>query len=434
METEYTRAIVAENQAAMHEATTNNNVVAAGDIAVADSAFTAIDGTTTNIASIQPENIARDSALHNHIMVGMSAVQNRRPESEMQEDERALWVELDRLMVAIKSIVQRRVHNHAQLRLASLPPPAYSDDSYTSPNSPDLVALGGVKQKDKKSAVQHHHHKHTASSSSIPDEEVGLLLSAIERVLIHAPRLNAQDFLMTEVQSKKLSGAVLANLVERLMKRSEGFENQRVDSTNSKFSTLNQLVSQITTAHKRSLVNQRAVLMPGHVEKIEMGKISKVVERQQKSRFPNQVNNTSLMGRYGLDSITYGPYSLSLSLPSSLFVLFQKDWISPEARLIENLEKLNHELDNLASTLHTSNNSSAMNQQRFRMTEEKEKAMYISGVMGKMEKMGKQRLGNQDSMTPAQIKQEKFDELNKIMDRMTTASPLQDQRFTPKRS
>jgi hypothetical protein len=213
------------------------------------------------------EQEMREAEINHSIIEHVQHLQTQRPDAHIQvtEEEQQLWGELDRLMLVIKTICEKREELRIKEMDAMELPPSYEQ------------------------STQKRRSTHGTFESS---PELAALISAIDRVFKNAPRLDAQAFTMTDQKEKKITGAALAVLVEKLLKRDEKYEVQRVDATQiqSKYSTLNKLVANITTAHKRSLVNQRAILSPMNVEKMEMGKLGKVIDRQEKARFVNQVS------------------------------------------------------------------------------------------------------------------------------------------------
>ncbi|KAJ3277928.1 hypothetical protein HK104_002836 [Borealophlyctis nickersoniae] len=222
-----------------------------------------------------------------------------------------------------------------------------------------------------------------SSTSAISVEELGRIVDAIDRVMTAAPPFDDQSVALSSRQQRLMSAAQLSALIQRLNRGKEKFQDQRADPSTSKFNTLHQLVDQITAAGQRSLSNQRVEITPGQRKRMEIGRMGSVLDRQEKFRFHDQ------------------------------------DWISKEQRLLSDLTKLHDELMKAATT-------SRMLEQRYHLTPQKQKNMYMNSLGARVGRLEEWRMDNQDAYTANQKRDMRFEEIEKVLDRMTP--PLQEQR------
>ncbi|KAI9193174.1 uncharacterized protein BJ171DRAFT_480403 [Polychytrium aggregatum] len=275
----------------------------------------------------------------------------------------SLWEEIDVLML--------HVQNVGHIRSSSAEPPTYEEALRAS-------QVQGPSQ-DQASVLET---KATKSSRTRPDE-LDRILNVIDRLVAVAPRLVNQTVYLTPEKERIMSAAALAALIEKLVKNRVHYDDQRgVFSPTGKGTTaLNILIDQITKSGQRRMSSQRAETTPAFQQKLELGRLSGVVERQSRSRFTNQ------------------------------------DWISPETKLLEDLARLNGDL---------AKSTKQMEDQRYVVSSKKQMEMFVTSVFGKLDRMSERRMQNQDAVSPTDLKSQRFDELDRIMDRMSPS--LSNQR------
>ncbi|KNC98285.1 uncharacterized protein SPPG_06682 [Spizellomyces punctatus DAOM BR117] len=268
-------------------------------------------------------------------------------------EQRVLWAEIDRLMDLIETIcaTPKDVPSH---------PPTYEE------------ALG----IQKKGGL-------STGKPRLSNDELGQVFAAIDRVLKMAPRLDDQSVLLNPRQEKIMSGAALLALIDRLNRGKENFQNQRaVPTGRNRYAALQKLVDQITVAGQRSMSNQRVMLSADQKNRMEIGRLGGLLDRQEKSRFKNQ------------------------------------DFMTKEQLFHNDLSKLQLDLQK--------SESPDLNQQRYEMSTAKQRDLFMNGLSARMDRLEDRRLANQDAMTQNQKKEQRFEELERIMD--SFPQPLTGQR------
>lgn len=194
------------------------------------------NGLYTILSETEPTiNILQETASQKttSVLSHLTNLKHIRPIGELPEAQQQLWTEMDRLMLMIQSICEKRITN-TNLETTS--------SSSSSSSSKDLPTYEQALE-DK---------------SIIPDPHMELhsLIDSIERVHRCAPRLRKQDVILSKQKKEILSGLAIGSLVEKLMRHDKHFIDQRVDVSNSKFTKLNELMHNIVQSHKRSLGDQ----------------------------------------------------------------------------------------------------------------------------------------------------------------------------------
>ncbi|KAI8813724.1 hypothetical protein BJ742DRAFT_767296 [Cladochytrium replicatum] len=341
------------------ESETSHIVVASGNPAV----------THSTDASILPEESAA-SLRYSGIFQSVADVQNWRPQIDLNvasEETRALWNEIDRLMLLVQAICQERRRSRLEIRQSPLP--TY-EEALSAGASSNVTSKSP--RKEFGDAIQ------DEKGRAIRDEiDLGDVVDAIERVMNLAPRMLDQSVALNDRQQRMMSNAQLTALVDRLSRGR--FHDQRA-SPSARWETLNVLVDNITIAGQRSLQNQRAGFSKDGQQRMDEARLGSLIARQEKSRYTNQ------------------------------------DWESKEERLIADLSTLQHDLEKCANR---------MNEQRFVMTPAKEKKLYMSNILKRVDKMNDRRLDSQSAEHP---QERRIQELERIMDRLPPS--LSDQRST----
>ncbi|GAA5802445.1 hypothetical protein EDC94DRAFT_698110 [Helicostylum pulchrum] len=206
--------------------------------------------------------------------------------------------------------------------------------------------------------------------------DLDVLLNAIDRLSNAAPRLNNQRVDLTPTQVKELAAATLGKTVERLSKGR--LEDQRAFlPLKSKHELLQDLIDQIQTSASRSFDNQRVCLSKIQQRKMDISSLNSVLDRLDKGRYTNQ------------------------------------EWISHEEILIRDLK---HTTDLLVK----SHNRPEYSRQRYSLSADKERNLFISGLFNKVESLKAYRLIDQDAELP---KTPIHEDLNQLLDRIYSSKP-----------
>ncbi|KAF0383477.1 hypothetical protein F8M41_011727 [Gigaspora margarita] len=288
---------------------------------------------------LQPISEDIYSTLHKEV----KNLQNQRASLNLHNnvtDERlATWNEIDRLMEIIAGLCRERSNND--------PPPKYSHDLTEGDNEtvidppkyPSVIRNLNITKDNEKTKL-----------------DLDNVISAIDRVYCVAPQLNNQRVELSPRQKKKLTAATLSSVIQKLS--SGRLEEQRADSSSIiKYQTLNRLVDQINKAAERSFVDQRVELSPRQIRQHEVAKLNGIIERLEKNRMTNQ------------------------------------DWHPPEQLLIQDLTRLTNELTKTSTNnIYTS--------QRYKLSPDQERDMFMNSIFKKVEKMQSYRMDDQDAELP----------------------------------
>ncbi|RHZ79050.1 hypothetical protein Glove_152g46 [Diversispora epigaea] len=317
-------------------------------------------------------NVSNDEDIYNTLHKEVTTLQDRSASLSLQknvEDERlATWNEIDRLMEIVASLCRDRSNMD--------PPPSYSNEFY---NFKDKEQVTGVDPP-----------KYSSLNIRVDNEktqrDLENVISAIDRVYDVAPQLNNQRVELNSRQKRELTAAALSTAIQKLSRGR--LEEQRAESsTVIKYQTLNHLVDQISKAAERSFVDQRVELSPRQARHIEVAKLNGVIERLEKNRLTNQ------------------------------------DWYPPEQLLIQDLTRLTNEL--AKNAIHP-----AYELQRYQLTPDKEKNMFMNTVLKRIEKLQSYRLNDQDADSPEERKERVLKEIEAIIDKQLHSPSMDNQRAT----
>ncbi|CAG8699273.1 4872_t:CDS:2 [Racocetra persica] len=206
----------------------------------------------------------------------------------------------------------------------------------------------------------------------------------VNRVYNVAPQLNNQRVELSQRQKKRLTAATLSNVIQKLSRGR--LEEQRADSSSIvKYQTLNRLVDQINKAAERSFVDQRVELSPRQIRQHEVAKLNGIIERLEKNRMTNQL-------------------------------------------LIRDLTRLTNELTRTsADTIYAS--------QRYKLSPDKERDMFMNSIIKKVEKMQSYRMEDQDAESPTERKERAWKEIENVLTKQQYSPSMNYQRatLTPKK-
>ncbi|KAI9031638.1 hypothetical protein CLU79DRAFT_729465 [Phycomyces nitens] len=186
-------------------------------------------------------------------------------EYEDSKEMTVLWSEIERLMHAVDRITKS---------IRSNPPPAYSDLPPTE--EPPCYPAGEVHgcPREKKRSL-----------GEKTQRELDNLLEAIDRLSSVAPRLNNQRVTLTERQANELAMATVSKAVERL---SRGRLDDQRAHLPQRHDLLKDLVQQINKSAARTLDNQRVHMGDALQKRIEVAKVTGVLNRMDRGRLTNQ--------------------------------------------------------------------------------------------------------------------------------------------------
>ncbi|KAJ3103931.1 hypothetical protein HDU97_009743 [Phlyctochytrium planicorne] len=219
--------------------------------------------------------------------------------------------------------------------------------------------------------------------SPLPDaNSLHDVLNAIDRIFLAAPRMVNQTAIITDRQQQRLATASLVALIERLLSGRESFENQRAEaSLPSRHALLNDLIDKIVAAGERSYVNQRAEATYHH-DLVDLVRLVRSIENQRK-RYDNQDSETR-------DMIL----KRDLALLAQDVIALEKPW---------------------------------MQDQRFVMSDTKQRDMFMKKLVGSICKGEDRRLSNQDAST---IQERKEADISELVMRLSVGR-MEDQRAAP---
>ncbi|KAI9340407.1 hypothetical protein DFJ73DRAFT_762618 [Zopfochytrium polystomum] len=271
----------------------------------------------------------------------------------------AAWVEVDRLTSLVLCLIeQRRAATAAAVSSSPTTPPASSTPSPTTPMTPSsgTALLQGSRVENAERAIASPPELSMSTMSMVrPITELGEVVTAIERVVRTAPRMFNQTVTLTAQQERNMNAAQLTKLVDRLVAGKEEYATQRATFGATPMASgeqkLSALVESLMVAGARKLENQRVGMSEGAMKRMEEAKLVRLVARGAESRMSNQ------------------------------------DWKSRETQLLEDLSVL---CRNLAAP-------SKMSDQRFVMTPEKEKELFLKNVFGRLDRLEVRRMSNQEA-------------------------------------
>ncbi|KAI8999455.1 hypothetical protein BC832DRAFT_211866 [Gaertneriomyces semiglobifer] len=157
-----------------------------------------------------------DDAVYSRVVEHMSAVQTHRQQvqlADLRPDQQTLWAEIDRLMVLVQAICSTRQQSASPSTAAE--PRLSAVKSTQPPSYQEVLDMGGKVA----------HSKEKGHRLSI--DELGQVVSAIDRVFRTAPRLDNQSVLLNARQEKVMSAAALTALIDRLNRGKEPYQTQR---------------------------------------------------------------------------------------------------------------------------------------------------------------------------------------------------------------
>ncbi|KAL0085676.1 hypothetical protein J3Q64DRAFT_1744631 [Phycomyces blakesleeanus] len=163
--------------------------------------------------------------------------------------------------------------------IRSNPPPAYNDLPPTEepPSYPSGEMRNTPREKNKSSPL-----------GEKTQRELDNLLEAIDRLSSVAPRLNNQRVTLTERQANELAMATVSKAVERL---SRGRLDDQRAHLPQRHDLLKNLIHQINKSAARTLDNQRVHMGDALQKRIEVAKVTGVLNRMDRGRLTNQVSS-----------------------------------------------------------------------------------------------------------------------------------------------
>ncbi|KAL7751619.1 hypothetical protein RI367_003084 [Sorochytrium milnesiophthora] len=215
-------------------------------------------------------------------------------------------------------------------------------------------------------------------------EEMEEVLNAIDRLQVTSPRLVNQCVVITDARQRTMDLAATQGTVERLTRgRMEG---QRATT---RAMESDRLADNIIRANRSTMSNQAVTLSPALHRRLELAKLSGLLDRLSSSRMYNQ------------------------------------EYMQRNEYRAHGIELLRQEIGKLSSP--------AMTAQRYELSATKERDMYLNSLMHRVDRLNdRQQLTLQSADSPSARKEKAFQEVDGTLDRMfKTATDMPAQRFCP---
>ncbi|KAJ1332763.1 hypothetical protein BSLG_008392 [Batrachochytrium salamandrivorans] len=301
--------------------------------------------------------------------------------SGLSESKRLLWDEIVTLLPVVYQMSRLHAMQIERLALASS---AASISPATGSTLNDLTAPPDLSKRRSLDLSE--------ILAMCPDgaphypgvDELTKVIKAIDHICNIAPRMDNQTVSLSDSKRRDISAAQLIGLIERLNRGAAHYADQRACST-TKLSTLNFLMDAIAQSAKRRLDSQRFTMSAEQSRNMDMNKLGGLVEHAQKYRLANQ------------------------------------DWMSREQRMCEDLAIL----QNLAANT----SELRMPNQRFELTAEKQRNMFICKIGGSIERGEQRRLTNQEAiLDKEELREFQFLEVEGILDNARGMRQMSGQR------
>ncbi|KAI9278461.1 hypothetical protein BDA99DRAFT_492219 [Phascolomyces articulosus] len=191
------------------------------------------------------------------------------------------------------------------------------------------------------------------------------LLSAIDRLSQVAPQLNNQRVDMTERQANELTAASIGKIVERLALG-------RMNDQRATLPTILNTSASTHTKHNKDIMLRHLIVQICHTT-------SKSLDHQRVSLDSKPQKKINVASMHGLfDRLDRGRMA-------------DQEWKSPPD------ERLFREMSGMMDTVVKSLHRPRFSKQRFQMTATKERNMFISDLLHKVDKLEGRRMENQDA-------------------------------------
>jgi hypothetical protein len=294
----------------------------------------------------------------------------------LSEEKRVLLEEILRLMMHVRALTLKLFPTEAAEERED-------DDDEEKTQKPLSIHLVVDQPSDSHSQYSGHSGNTRRTRVSFVDD-LDPVLRAIDRTFLVVPRYPGQTVFLTENEAQIMSAAALGKIIHRVAK--SRLNDQRANPS-KKFNTLNVLMDLVSQGQRRRLDNQRASMSMASRDKMEQAKMDKMMDRQHRMRMKNQ------------------------------------EYISKEEHLAQDLERVVLHLNR------TSENVQALSQQRYVLTEAKEKEMFVNSIFSKLGKM-ERRMSNQDAMS---TREARVEGLLDTLDRMERSKEYNTQRASSRR-
>jgi len=206
-----------------------------------------------------------------------------------------------------------------------------------------------IKQRDESVESEDIDNKANDSVSCVltSNAELNSVINAIDSLLKSSPRFNNQCVQINAESKKKFQLMGVLSVVDRMTRTR--LNDQR--ATPNQLDRVNRLIDLLNNSLVRQYVEQRFTISPDKERRMELGRISHLVEKSKNSRLTNQ------------------------------------DWVSKKLMREKEIEDIFEQ-----TTYKTLEN------QRFVMAPSKERDMYFSSLLNRVDKLDSYRLSNQDAV------------------------------------
>jgi len=243
-----------------------------------------------------------------------------------QKTPKELLKELECLIILIHSLYE------------SIPNPINNENNKPRDESLDIKSIPRDDSKDKNESM---------SCVLTSNAELNSVINAIDSLLKSSPRFNNQCVQINSESKKKFQLMGVLSVVDRMTRTR--LNDQR--ATPNQLDRVNKLIDLLNNSLVRQYVEQRFTITPDKERRMELGRISHLVEKSKNSRLTNQ------------------------------------DWVSKKLIREKEIEDIFEQ-----------SKYKTLENQRFVIAPSKERDMYFNSLLNRVDKLDSYRLSNQDAV------------------------------------
>jgi len=274
------------------------------------------------LKTIQGSNEKDKNVANNKIDTNNDTTNN----NNKQKTPKELLKELECLIILIHSLYE------------SIPNSVSNENNKAKEESLDINSISRNDSKDKNDSM---------SCVLTSNAELNSVINAIDSLLKSSPRFNNQCVQFNSESKKKFQLMGVLSVVDRMTRTR--LNDQR--ATPNQLDRVNRLIDLLNNSLVRQYVEQRFTITPDREKRMELGRISHLLEKSKNSRLTNQ------------------------------------DWVSKKLIREKEIEDIFEQ-----SKYQTLEN------QRFVMAPSKERDMYFNSLLNRVGKLDSYRLSNQDAV------------------------------------
>ncbi|RKP02866.1 hypothetical protein CXG81DRAFT_24466 [Caulochytrium protostelioides] len=323
--------------------------------------------------------------------------------SRVTDEQQALWLEVDRLMVMVQTIsqVRRDAARTAPAAAAPLEPasPTLSmattaafptDPAVFRGEKPAAVRVGAAWGPEhdadgaslKQRSSQHDGDRQGRDTADADDDtapatgratrrsdyDLDVVLEAIDRVAVLAPRLVDQSVALTERQERMMAIGAITRVLDRMNRHQGAFADQRASPP--RMANVNDLMDKIVRAG-RQYADQRVTLTVAQQDRLDTSRLGALIDRADRLRYTNQ----------------------------------------------ESLSRQDRFLAEITRLAHAAGEPRRMNDQRFTITPQKEREMFLGGIANQLARMGERRMDAQCAHSAVVTREKAWNDVDQLLDR-----------------